>query len=208
MWSTISQKNTSLAGVLRTLSKLILCLVMIRGRHRGLPLAYVLLSPLRRSPLANLPTTSSSITTVDSNSIDRSIILPSELGPAATSDAASSTTKLGRRASRVSVRSAGVDSAHSAPGGGLDMVPTETDQARVLRARQESNGAASQEAVVDHGFAFTKPGGMRWARGGDDDDEGRDVTSAQEEEGSSASSKEVLEAEEARRAATAARGGP
>jgi len=31
--------GTSLAGGLRTLSKLVLCAVMIRGRHRGLPLA-------------------------------------------------------------------------------------------------------------------------------------------------------------------------
>lgn len=35
----ISQNNTSLAGVLRTVSKLILVAVMIRGRHRGLPAA-------------------------------------------------------------------------------------------------------------------------------------------------------------------------
>ncbi|KAK4700650.1 Trk/Ktr/HKT type cation transporter, partial [Phenoliferia sp. Uapishka_3] len=33
------QKNTSLAGTLRILSKLVLCAVMIRGRHRGLPIA-------------------------------------------------------------------------------------------------------------------------------------------------------------------------
>jgi hypothetical protein len=33
------QKNTSLVGVLGTLSKLIIIVVMVRGRHRGLPLA-------------------------------------------------------------------------------------------------------------------------------------------------------------------------
>lgn len=31
--------GTSLSGGLRTLSKLVLCAVMVRGRHRGLPLA-------------------------------------------------------------------------------------------------------------------------------------------------------------------------
>lgn len=44
------QKNTSLVGVLGTLSKLIVIIVMVRGRHRGLPLA-----------------------------IDRSVMLPNEL---------------------------------------------------------------------------------------------------------------------------------
>lgn len=34
-----SQKNTSLAGALRPLSRLVLIAVMIRGRHRGLPIA-------------------------------------------------------------------------------------------------------------------------------------------------------------------------
>lgn len=34
-----SQKNTSLAGALRPMSRLVLIAVMIRGRHRGLPIA-------------------------------------------------------------------------------------------------------------------------------------------------------------------------
>ena len=34
-----SQTGTSLAGSFRKLSKLVLCAVMIRGRHRGLPIA-------------------------------------------------------------------------------------------------------------------------------------------------------------------------
>ena len=33
------QANFSLSGAMHTLSKLILCAVMIRGRHRGLPVA-------------------------------------------------------------------------------------------------------------------------------------------------------------------------
>lgn len=37
--SNAQQANYSLSGRFRTLSKLILCLVMIRGRHRGLPVA-------------------------------------------------------------------------------------------------------------------------------------------------------------------------
>ena len=45
-----SQTAASLSGVLRTLSKLVLIATMVRGRHRGLPVA-----------------------------IDRSILLPSEL---------------------------------------------------------------------------------------------------------------------------------
>lgn len=36
---TLAQKNTSLAGALRPLSRLVLIAVMIRGRHRGLPIA-------------------------------------------------------------------------------------------------------------------------------------------------------------------------
>lgn len=35
----ISQANYSFSGALRPLSKLIVCLVMLRGRHRGLPVA-------------------------------------------------------------------------------------------------------------------------------------------------------------------------
>ncbi|GAA5876158.1 hypothetical protein JCM16303_007040 [Sporobolomyces ruberrimus] len=34
-----TRNNASLAGVLSTLSKLVLCVLMIRGRHRGLPIA-------------------------------------------------------------------------------------------------------------------------------------------------------------------------
>ncbi|GAA6063846.1 hypothetical protein JCM10212_003593 [Sporobolomyces blumeae] len=34
-----SKNNASLAGVLSTLSKLVLCALMVRGRHRGLPIA-------------------------------------------------------------------------------------------------------------------------------------------------------------------------
>ena len=37
--TVLSQANFSLSGAMHTLSKLILCAVMIRGRHRGLPVA-------------------------------------------------------------------------------------------------------------------------------------------------------------------------
>lgn len=161
------KRNTSLSGVLRTLSKLILIAVMIRGRHRGLPVA-----------------------------IDRSIILPSELDKFAPSTADSASTKLGRRTSRMSVRSAGGDSTRS---GGLEAVPTETDQARVARTRQES--AAREEE--DHGFSFTNPM-KRWRRASEEE---KQVEMEQAEPDSSASSKEIVAAEEARRASGLAKEG-
>lgn len=37
--SRLEQQNYSFSGALRPLSKLIICLVMLRGRHRGLPVA-------------------------------------------------------------------------------------------------------------------------------------------------------------------------
>ena len=37
--STDLQQNYSLSGAFRPLSKLIVCFVMLRGRHRGLPVA-------------------------------------------------------------------------------------------------------------------------------------------------------------------------
>lgn len=35
----MKQKNYSLSGAMGKLSKLIICIVMLRGRHRGLPVA-------------------------------------------------------------------------------------------------------------------------------------------------------------------------
>jgi hypothetical protein len=35
----VKQKNYSLSGAMGKLSKLIICIVMLRGRHRGLPVA-------------------------------------------------------------------------------------------------------------------------------------------------------------------------
>ncbi|ORY75670.1 cation transport protein-domain-containing protein [Leucosporidium creatinivorum] len=177
-----TRTNTSLAGVLRTLSKLILCAVMIRGRHRGLPVA-----------------------------IDRSIILPSELDKRLPSTDTAS-TKLGRRTSRVSVRSATNSDRErerereydglSMRSGGLEAVQSETDQARVERVRQESEGA-SMSGAVDHGFGFTKPV-TRWQ-----DEEGREHVlgggggADGDGEASSEGSKEILAAEEAKRVAAA-----
>ncbi|KAJ6589897.1 cation transport protein-domain-containing protein [Mycena vulgaris] len=54
----IPTENFSFSGAFRPLSKLIVCLVMIRGRHRGLPVA-----------------------------IDRAVLLPMEFAPARNSDA-------------------------------------------------------------------------------------------------------------------------
>ncbi|SCZ90322.1 BZ3500_MvSof-1268-A1-R1_Chr1-3g01916 [Microbotryum saponariae] len=103
-----SRKNTSLSGILRTLSKLVLCAVMFRGRHRGLPVA-----------------------------IDRSILLPSEIKTAETGstrgDGASA-----RRGSRSSYASSGRDEGGPGGEGGLETVEPETDEARTERVRHES----------------------------------------------------------------------
>ncbi|KDE09713.1 hypothetical protein MVLG_00116 [Microbotryum lychnidis-dioicae p1A1 Lamole] len=103
-----SRKNTSLSGILRTLSKLVLCAVMFRGRHRGLPVA-----------------------------IDRSILLPSEIKTAETGstrgDGASA-----RRGSRSSCASSGRDEDGPGGEGGLETVEPETDEARTERVRHES----------------------------------------------------------------------
>jgi Trk-type K+ transport system membrane component len=37
--SKLSQQDYSFSGAFRPLSKLIMCIVMLRGRHRGLPVA-------------------------------------------------------------------------------------------------------------------------------------------------------------------------
>ncbi|KAK4058039.1 hypothetical protein OIO90_000778 [Microbotryomycetes sp. JL221] len=112
------RQNTSLAGVLRTLSKLVLCAIMIRGRHRGLPIA-----------------------------IDRAVLLPSELSKLGDE---TTLTRLTRRNSRytfdasggsIGVAASDTDDHHTIrqmPGGGLDAVQPETDEARAARVRQAS----------------------------------------------------------------------
>ena len=53
-----SQASTSLSGAFRTLSKLVIIFVMIRGRHRGLPIAIdraVTLPSEARTPAAPTP---------------------------------------------------------------------------------------------------------------------------------------------------------
>ncbi|GAA5879171.1 hypothetical protein JCM8547_001603 [Rhodosporidiobolus lusitaniae] len=132
-----NRNNTSLSGVLSTLSKLIVIAVMIRGRHRGLPIA-----------------------------IDRAVLLPSDLekhgddtATAVSVDHPNNEFGLRSRATR-----GGSMSSH--PGvvdaGGLDAVEPLTDEARADRIRQASqmssvgegpslpgSGAATPAAVLD-----------------------------------------------------------
>ncbi|SCV68413.1 BQ2448_534 [Microbotryum intermedium] len=104
-----SRKNTSLSGILRTLSKLVLCAVMFRGRHRGLPVA-----------------------------IDRSILLPSEIKTAETGSIRGDGTSTRHRGSRSTYASSGRDDDGPEGHGGLETVEPETDEARTERVRHES----------------------------------------------------------------------
>lgn len=91
--------------------------------------------------------------------------------------------------------------------GGLEAVQSETDQARVERVRQESEGASmgngGAAGEVDHGFGFTKPV-TRWQ-----DEEGKEHVlggggvRGGADEGSSEGSKEIIAAEEAKRVSAA-----
>lgn len=110
-----NQNNTSLSGVLSTLSKLIICAVMIRGRHRGLPIA-----------------------------IDRAVLLPSDLekhgdDTATRASADTGDTNLRMRPTRTSLSSMTAVAPQS--GGGLETVEPLTDDARYARARQNSLGS-------------------------------------------------------------------
>lgn len=78
---------------------------------------------------------------------------------------------------------------------------SETDQARVERVRQESEGASmgNGAADVDHGFGFTRPVSS-WQ----DEDGGEHVlVGGGDGEDSSEGSKEILSAEEAKRVSAA-----
>ncbi|GAA6035920.1 hypothetical protein JCM8097_005165 [Rhodosporidiobolus ruineniae] len=104
-----NRNNTSMSGILSTLSKLIVIAVMIRGRHRGLPIA-----------------------------IDRAVLLPADLekhgddtATAASIDNPRNDFSTRSRATRASFGS------HGAPGG-LDVVEPLTDEARADRVRQAS----------------------------------------------------------------------
>ncbi|BGP12490.1 hypothetical protein JCM10213_005472 [Rhodosporidiobolus nylandii] len=105
-----NRNNTSLSGVLSVLSKLIVIAVMIRGRHRGLPIA-----------------------------IDRAVLLPSDLekhmddtATAASVDHPTRDLGLRSRATRASFGS------HPDMGGLADVEPL-TDVERADRARQASH---------------------------------------------------------------------
>lgn len=111
----LPQNNTSLSGVLSTLSKLIICAVMIRGRHRGLPIA-----------------------------IDRAVLLPSDLekhgdDTATRASADTGDTNLRMRPTRTSLSS--MTAVAPQTGGGLETVEPLTDDARYARARQNSLGS-------------------------------------------------------------------
>ncbi|BGP36458.1 hypothetical protein JCM10449v2_000359 [Rhodotorula kratochvilovae] len=123
-----NRTNTSLAGVLNTLSKLIIIAVMIRGRHRGLPIA-----------------------------IDRAVLLPSDLakhGDDTTTAASVDPDHLNDFALR-SRGTRGSFSSHPGAGGagGPDAVEPLTDEARVERGRQASALIASGDDGHDIGLA-------------------------------------------------------
>ncbi|GAA5892072.1 hypothetical protein JCM6882_005687 [Rhodosporidiobolus microsporus] len=111
-----TRNNTALSGVLSTLSKLIVIAVMIRGRHRGLPIA-----------------------------IDRAVLLPSDLekhlddtATATSVDNPNHEFTLRSRATRASF-----GSHTNAAAGGLDRVEPLSDEARAERGRQASQASAS-----------------------------------------------------------------
>lgn len=109
------QNNTSLSGVLSTLSKLIICAVMIRGRHRGLPIA-----------------------------IDRAVLLPSDLEKHGDDTATRTSVDTGdlnlrMRPTRTSLSS--MTAVGPQTGGGLETVEPLTDDARYARARHGSHGS-------------------------------------------------------------------
>ncbi|GAA5828114.1 hypothetical protein JCM11251_002595 [Rhodosporidiobolus azoricus] len=114
-----NRNNTSLSGVLSTLSKLIVIAVMVRGRHRGLPIA-----------------------------IDRAVLLPSDLekhlddtATAASVDNPNNEFGLRSRGTRASF------SSHTAPmPGGLERVEPLTDEARAEIGRQASQTSPSYSA--------------------------------------------------------------
>ncbi|GAA5992419.1 hypothetical protein JCM11641_002901 [Rhodosporidiobolus odoratus] len=122
-----SRTNTSLSGVLSTLSKLIVIAVMIRGRHRGLPIA-----------------------------IDRAVLLPSDLekhfddtANAVSVDNPNNDFGLRSRATRASFSS----HPSGAVGGGVGSVEPRFDEARLDRVKQASARNASGEVVTGEGMA-------------------------------------------------------
>ncbi|KPV78189.1 uncharacterized protein RHOBADRAFT_10478, partial [Rhodotorula graminis WP1] len=119
-----TRTNTSLAGVLSPLSKLIIIAVMIRGRHRGLPIA-----------------------------IDRAVLLPSDLAKHGddTTTVASAEPGGGPGPGDFVLRSRGTRSSfgsHQAPvdAGGLDAVAPLTD---AQRSRQASAMVGSGDDMRD-----------------------------------------------------------
>ncbi|GAA6053434.1 hypothetical protein JCM3770_005164 [Rhodotorula araucariae] len=123
-----NRTNTSLVGVLNTLSKLIIIAVMIRGRHRGLPIA-----------------------------IDRAVLLPSDLAKHG-DDTTTVASADPDNPNDIALRSRGPRgsfSSHQASGGagGLDAVEPLTDEARVERGRQASAFMGSGDDGHDLGLA-------------------------------------------------------
>ncbi|BGO99221.1 hypothetical protein NBRC10513v2_000325 [Rhodotorula toruloides] len=107
-----NHNNASLAGVLSTLSKLIICAVMVRGRHRGLPIA-----------------------------IDRAVLLPSDLEKHGDDTATTfSVDNPGREPSLRTRRTRTSFSSHTAvTAGGLQAVEPLTDEDRFERSRRFSD---------------------------------------------------------------------
>ncbi|BGP28598.1 hypothetical protein JCM10296v2_000334 [Rhodotorula toruloides] len=106
------RNNASLAGVLSTLSKLIICAVMVRGRHRGLPIA-----------------------------IDRAVLLPSDLEKHGDDTATTfSVDNAAREPSLRTRRTRTSFSSHTAvTAGGLQAVEPLTDEDRFERSRRFSD---------------------------------------------------------------------
>ncbi|GEM06129.1 potassiumion transporter [Rhodotorula toruloides] len=107
-----TRNNASLSGVLSTLSKLITCAVMVRGRHRGLPIA-----------------------------IDRAVLLPSDLEKHGDDTATTFSIDIpGREPSLRTRRTRTSISSHTAvAGGGLQPVEPLTDEDRFERSRRFSD---------------------------------------------------------------------
>ncbi|KAK4054900.1 hypothetical protein OIV83_000824 [Microbotryomycetes sp. JL201] len=107
-----NSNNTSLSGVLRTLSKLVLIAIMIRGRHRGLPIA-----------------------------IDRAVLLPSELTKLEDDATLTRLARRNSRYTFDAGAGASEDPTanwRNMSAGGLEAVEPETDAARAARVRQAS----------------------------------------------------------------------
>ncbi|GAA94848.1 uncharacterized protein L969DRAFT_97190 [Mixia osmundae IAM 14324] len=128
--------GTSLSGSFSQLSKIIICMVIIRGRHRGLPIA-----------------------------IDRSIMLPNALDMQAKSDAEGASlhrTKSWRRASLVPELTSDSRTRQDSMPGEHVYPPTFSDQGGIVE--DEKTQRQRQQSVPATGISFANPHAARDAR--------------------------------------------